>query len=138
MTKSLRSATTTIDVSSAPSSGQVLTASNSTTASWQSITTSLISDYTITDLKTNDMLLYNGTKWANNSPIYASLTLLQSGYFQLSLPALMDNTNTLLISYDESNNQPAAPIFYTTEVTGLTNITPNGNDVHMNNQAWSW
>ena len=100
MAKSLRSATTTIDVSAstAPTNGQVLTANSSTVASWQSITSSLISDFTITDLKTNDMLLYNGTKWANNSSIYASLTLLQTGYFQLSLPVLMDNTNTLLIS----------------------------------------
>ena len=48
----------------------------------------------------------------------------------------MDITNTLLISYD-SNNQTIAPMFYTTEVTGLTNIIPNGNDVYMNGQAWS-
>jgi len=50
----------------------------------------------------------------------------------------MDNTNTLLISYDDSNNQTTSPIFYTTEATGLTNITPNANDVYMNGQAWSW
>ena len=62
MAKSLRSATTTIDVSAstAPSSGQVLTASISTSASWQSITTSLISDYTITDLKCYCRMEQNG------------------------------------------------------------------------------
>ena len=178
MAKSLKSATTTVDVSSAtaPSNGQVLMATSSTTATWQtptsgssslsgltdclisnilsnqalvyvsgankwenvSLSTSYLSDVNISSLSTNDVLLYNGTKWANNSSIYASISLLQASYFQLSLPTMMVNTNTLLISYDDSNNQSTAPIFYSTEVTGLISLTPNNNDAYCNGQSWNW
>ena len=74
MAKSLKSATTMIDVStsSAPTIGQVLTAINNTSSSWQapqSVTSlaNLTTDVTITSPNYGDVLFYNGTKWINRS-----------------------------------------------------------------------
>ena len=68
MAKSLKSATTTIDISSAtaPSTGQVLMAINSTTAAWQLVALSQLTDVTIVSPLNNDILLFNGTKWLNS------------------------------------------------------------------------
>ena len=80
----LRSATTTVSVSSAtaPSSGQVLTATGSTTATWQTPTTGgtslagLTTDVTISAPANTQVLTYNSSssKWINQTVPQRNLT----------------------------------------------------------------
>ena len=82
----LKSATTTIDVASAtaPSSGQVLMATSSTTASWQSVTTSSI-------LTTSSIIFLNASYFTLDTHIYY-LTTGYDAYILDSYNAISQST----------------------------------------------
>ena len=75
MVKSLKSLTTTIDVSNAtaPTSGQVLMATSNSTATWQTPTSALtnITDLTLSNLLNGDVMRYSSSygKWYNSQTL---------------------------------------------------------------------
>ena len=88
MARSLKSATTTIDVSSAtaPSNGQVLTATSSTLATWQTITSSSLTDFTISSILDGQILRYDSvsSKWINSLALTAAELTISNLYNSLA------------------------------------------------------
>ena len=84
MAKSLKSSTTTTDVSSAtaPASIQSLIASLSTAATWQNITTGFISDISISSVSDKNILRYDNStsKWKST----ADLTTTENTVYNLT------------------------------------------------------
>lgn len=78
MAKSLKSASTTIDVSSSlePTLNQALIASSGTSASWQSMTHNMMGDVTYNNIQNSDILRYNSTlsKYVNSSSLSTAET----------------------------------------------------------------
>jgi hypothetical protein len=131
----LASATTTVNVSSAtaPSANQALIATSSTSATWQTLssTSAVLSDFSVSSINNGDVLRYNTTtgKWNNsntltsdetniiNLQLASSVTVSQSSVTQNTAitTGYTDGTNSNIINVNNS-----VPYFLT--IAGLTGV----------------
>jgi len=119
MAKSLKSATTTVDVSAAtaPTSGQVLTATSSTTATWQTPSTSALSSKVITSTRNlaaaNGNVSYTGVGFQPTSII--AFAAVSGGAGTAGTEGFSDSTKT---AYTKEGSVIQSNLLYITNASG--------------------
>ena len=89
-----------VGASNTSTTGYALLAT-ATVPQWTQLSTSNLTDITTSALTQNDVLLYNGTKWANSPVIYSNLTTAQSNITTLQNQFHLCNQVLLLLITQE-------------------------------------